>query len=70
MKPTILHKEHIIVKEVIYRNKVYLVSLSFITGKFNILTLFLHKEVIFFQPGGNKLYVLHWHSENYKINLK
>lgn len=70
MKTTMLYKKYLTVKEVIHRNKVYLLPLSFITGKSQILTPFLHQEVIFFQPDGNKLYVLHWHSGNYKINLK
>lgn len=65
-----LYKKYLIVKEVIHRRKVYLVPLSFITGKSQILTPFLHREVIFFQSDGNKLHVLCWHSGNYKINLK
>lgn len=70
MKTTMLYKKYLIVKEVIDRTKVYLVPLSFITGKSQILTPFLQQEAIFFQPDGNKLHVLRWHSGNYKINLK
>lgn len=48
-------------------------SLSFVIEKFQISTPFLHQGAFFsnlMAKGMLKLYVLHWHGEYQRINLK